>query len=706
MSNNRLLTEDLDPIIQEGGGYLVQEGFGCAIHADPSITSATLSNQTDLGICQALSVATLTPDLSTEIPIFATLVAVSNVVDATITTSIDFRIGDVYGLVTEAGDRLVAEGTSDQFLSGNPFSASPDLSANLGIAVGFNADLQASASVSPDLSTQINLVFSASGQATTTAALSAAVTMAASIASDCNIVGADLYVYRIEPVYSSRTKKIFLAEIEAYNPETASTKTWRFASGAGYNNSGTWYDPRIENPATFSRSMGGNQLGTRQSSSYGELTLVNADGGINGMSSEFFDGRTLTLKCGDPAANYASFTTILKASIETVALERERVSVRIRDRSSVLDTPFSSVKYAGNNPLPDGFEGTADDIGGQSKPRIFGRIALMPPVLVNTSKLIYQVNDGAIDSIVNVFDNGAYLTRATDYSSSTDMLANAPLAGTYRAYPAGGYFRLGTSAFGQLSVCVVEKWNFSSCTASNIILRILTEKGLTSADWVAADFVALSQRNASSLGVVVNQDETTASLIDRICESIGAWWGFDSLNRFRVARFDGPASSPVAVITHDEMLELERETDAVFPLWQVTVKADQNYLVQDKKGLAGSVTDVRANWFSQETRDQKTEDTAVQSLRLLSTTQEGTSLMNGISQAKAESSRRLSLFSVRRDTVNMTVTDPAGTLSSLDLGSTVLLQTDFLGYSSGRKMVITSIAPDYQANTLDIKVWG
>ena len=125
---------------------------------------------------------------------------------------------------------------------------------------------------------------------------------------------------------------IFIAEITAWDPGTAGVITYRFASGRGFDNAGTFYAPRIENPATFTRSMGVS-AGGRAGSSYGELTLVNTDGGLDGMADDFFDGRTLTLKYGDEAGSYGSFTTILVATIETIAVEGARVSVRLRQKS-------------------------------------------------------------------------------------------------------------------------------------------------------------------------------------------------------------------------------------------------------------------------------------------------------------------------------------------------------------------------------------
>jgi hypothetical protein len=526
------------------------------------------------------------------------------------------------------------------------------------------------------------------------------------LASVSNMVFADLSVSHYEATYSRLDSAIYLAEIQAYDPGSSSVVTWRFSNGKGYDNAGVFYEPRIEQPATLSRAMGGGSIGGKTNISYGEITLVNNDGALNALADDYFDGRTLTLKRGNPANAYGTFTTVLVATIESVAVERQIVSIRLRDNAVTLDTPFSSVKYAGTNVLPAGIEGTADDIKGQSKPRVFGRIALMQPKMVNTSKLIYQVNNGAVDSIVNVYDAGAYLSRgATDYTSQADMEANAPASGTFRAWPAGGCFRLGSSPYGTISACVVEKWDYTQSNASGIIQRILTELGYTSANWVAADFTALSQRNAGSLGVLVKDDENTSSLLTRICQSIGAWWGFDSLGRFRVARLDAPSGTAAATFTDIDILDLERRPPDTQALWQATVKSDMNYAVQSGTSLAGIVSDNRVNWLMLESRDQKASNATVKSIRLLADDQTYDSLLNGISQAQAESNRRLTLFSTRRDTVTMTIPDPYN-YTSIDLGSVVSLQTSRLGYGAGKLFTVIGVNLDYQSNTFDLTLWG
>lgn len=497
---------------------------------------------------------------------------------------------------------------------------------------------------------------------------------------------------------------IFLAEITAWDPGTSGVITYRFASGSGFDNAGTFYAPRIENPSTFQRSIGG-VAGGRTGISYGELTLVNTDGGLDAMADDFFDGRTLTLKYGDDAGAYGSFTTILVATIESLAIERERVSVRLRDRTAILEKPFSDVKYSGNNSLPLGVEGTPDDLKDRHKPRVYGRIALMQPVLVNTSKLIYQVNDAAVDAILQVYDGGAYLDKISgDYSTLQDLYDNSPASGSWRQLPGSGLFRLGSSPVGQISCSVAESWNYLNNSAAGVFSRILTAKGYTASDLVASDLTSLDQQNAGSIGLLIESGETTASILDRLCQSVGAWWGCDALGKFRIKRLNAPSGSPVATFTNDTILDIERQPDSQLPLWEVIMKADRNYAVQDKKSLAGVVPADRSAWYSEEYRDQKSADQALKTSRILADTVTFETALNGIATAAAEAARRRALYAVRRDVVTLTAANPAGV--SVDLGDVISLTTTKLGYGAGRLMTVTGVRVDYQRNLIDLTCWG
>jgi hypothetical protein len=513
-------------------------------------------------------------------------------------------------------------------------------------------------------------------------------------------------------------ERIFLVDLNAYDPATEAEIVCRFSTYGFDAGGGVYYEPRVIQPGTLSRSISTQQLGGRQAVSYGEITLAAIDGGIDYLADYYFDAREAVVRVGRVGQTIDSFVPVMRAQIEAVSVERELVSIRLRDRAITLERPFSTAKYAGTNELPDGLEGTADDIKDRQKPFIGGRVALMEPILVNTSQLIYQVNLYRVDAILNAFDSGVYLDReADDYRTIEELLDDnlAPASGGYRCYrgPEGSYIKLGSSPVGTVSVSLAESWTRNS--AAELIRRIVeyahyfnpTAKAPEDAwDWHHWDLLALDEANASALGVVLQDGETTASLLDRVCESVGAFWGFDALGKLRVIRLDEPAETADLTLDVRQMSEADRTPEGQMPWWQVTLKADRNYIPQDKSQMAGIVPAARAEWFSLEARSSEAKDDTIKSTRLLAETVEVESLLCGVGAAQAEAKRRLNLFGQRRDVGTITLPDPAQYGDKLDLGKTVHITVPRLGYSAGKNMLVIGIQTDWGRDQATITVWG
>lgn len=357
---------------------------------------------------------------------------------------------------------------------------------------------------------------------------------------------------------------IFLAQINCYDPSTGGTSTIKFATGSGFFSGSDVYPPRLQSPGSISFSINTSEGGKR-TLSFGELSLHDPDGVLSAtLSGYFFDGRDVTVLTIDPAIGWGSSAIVYRAIIETAAFTLDSIRFRLRDRAAELDVPFSTLKYAGTNSAGAGVEG-AEDLKDRYKPRIFGRVAHMEAVCVNTAKLEYQVNSVAslgntasIAEIINVFDAGAYLVPQFDsstkqpqtYSGSTAanqitaMEAAAPASNDYLIANKAGLFRLARKPFGTVTACVTSSWDINAISAAGIIQSLLTEKGYSVGDqtrrWKAADMDAMNALNAAPLGLIVQDGETTASLLGRICQSIGAWWGFSRDNYFRTAIFEAP----------------------------------------------------------------------------------------------------------------------------------------------------------------------
>lgn len=507
---------------------------------------------------------------------------------------------------------------------------------------------------------------------------------------------------------------IFLAEITAYNLATLQTETLRFCTGSGFINDATghYYEPRIEQPCAMRRELFGNgQIGGSSRASYGELTLINIDGELDYLAGYAFDGRGIVLKAGDEYASYASFVTVLKATMQQAALEWERVSIRLRDRRSTLNKPVQALTFAGNNVLPAGVEGVAD-LKDVQKPLFYGRVANIAPVLVNTSRLIYQLTTGPLAEVINVFDKGAYLTRGTDYSNQADMFGNAPAPGAYRLWKAGGMIRLGSMPAGQIAATAWEYNSIEDNTAAQIAKRLATGPGgIAVGDTVAADFTTLDGHNAGNLGLWVDANMTVSAALDKVCASVGAWWGFDQLDRFRVARFDAPNGAPAITLTDDDVISIERKAfdfggDSA-PVWRVTVNHDINHTVQNGDALAGVVTMDRRNWLGQASRKIQVADAGVKLAHPLAHEVTFDTLLTGAGYAEPEAARLLNLLKTQRSVYSVTVrAETAATLTAIDLGVVVSLQLARFGLSGGKLLRVIAIEPDYQNLSLSLRLWG
>jgi hypothetical protein len=338
-----------------------------------------------------------------------------------------------------------------------------------------------------------------------------------------------------------------LVELSAYDTNLASLVTFRFGS-VGYNDPSApgFYEPRLVQPLTFRRDMfGANTTGGASRISYGEVRLANDDGGIDNLRNYGFAGQNVSLLIGDATGPYSGFTSLIIGRIQQVLFDLKGVTIQLRDRLLDLAVPIQANKYLGNNVLPNGLEGGAD-LQDRPKPLLFGVALNIQPPCVNTSRLEYQVNDGAINLVLAVYDAGAVLTAGADYVSQVDMETNAPAAGNYRTWKAGGYFRLGTTPSGAITCDVREGANAADRTAAQIAKRIVTYTGgIASGDVNASDVTALDTANSGILGIWINDEAQFGAALDAILGSVGAWYGFDRLGKFRMQRLEAPGGSPV-----------------------------------------------------------------------------------------------------------------------------------------------------------------
>lgn len=513
---------------------------------------------------------------------------------------------------------------------------------------------------------------------------------------------------------------IWLAHLTVYDPGLPGLRTLYFSS-QGYTTGGSnlppggsahiAYDPRISQPAVMRRDcFDRGTTGGESSVGYGALELVNLDGGLDFLANMGLDGQPLSLIFGTTTLGNSTptWSTVLTGTIEQPAISWNKITLRIRDRQEELKVPVTPNTYLGNNVLPAGLEGV-DDIKGKVKPKLYGRVYNISPVLVNTSKLIYQVNDGAISTVDAVYDRALGLTKGTDYPDQATMLSTAPGASTFRVWPAGGYFRLGSSPTGEITADAVQGTADANRTAAQIIKQIALDLGIAVADIDSGDVTALDLANSSVVGIYADQSSQANQALDDIANSIGAWWGFDRLGKLRMKRLDAPSGSPATYFEAADIISIDRvasnDEGRGVPTWKTSLGYKKFYTVQSSD-YAGAVDITKKAELVKEYRTVTSSDATIKTRHKLAPLLEFNTLLVSSAAAQTECDRRLALYKAERATYNVKLGLDPSLLDTIDLGIVVRLTLPRFGMGSGKDFIVTGLQPDYRLKIIEVTLWG
>jgi len=506
---------------------------------------------------------------------------------------------------------------------------------------------------------------------------------------------------------------IYLVEITAAIDAAGTTTTLRYCSQPYTTKpsdtpANIYYDDRIVNPASISRTLYSN--GTTSGASrvnYGAVELTNVDGGLDYILPYSFDGRSLVIKIGNAGDAYSTFTTILSGTMEQVEFTFSKVTILVRDKLAIVDMPLQTTLYAGNNSLPNGVEGV-DDIAKSPKPLLYGQVFNIAPIMVNSSKLTYQINDGAIAAVGAVYDRGVALTFHADEPNVADLEAHNPPSGKYATCLALGYIRVGSVPTGILTCDATQGAASSNRTVAQVLKAMALKAGISSGDINASDVTALDTANSSVVGIWIDGADSAISAMDKVAQSIGAYFGFDALGSLRMGLFTTPTGSATLEININNILSIEHsrtnDTDKGIPAWRVNLTYQKNYSVQDFD-LAGAVTAARRSVLSLSALTKSAEDTAIKTQYTLAPTIEKESLLVDATAAQTEATRLLNLYKVSRDLYTVDVAlDLTQTLP--DLNNVVNITMNRFGLNSGKLFKIISIESDYSKNRATLTLWG
>ena len=495
----------------------------------------------------------------------------------------------------------------------------------------------------------------------------------------------------------------------------ATDKTYYF-SDAGFTNAPTGtpantpFSGRLSKPI-LSRLDMFDKLTTygSVSSGTGEVELANPDGALDEMAIGYsFNGHEILAYVGNDDAKVfpTDWQLIQRCRGEAVTVNGNLLTVAIADKMKLLDKPLLQNKYIGNNVLPAGVEGIAQDLKDKRKPRVYGKVLNVSPYYVNTARLIFQVSDKPC-SVTGVYDRGVTLTSGGSYAAFADLQNDGlqPSAGQYKVYSGaeGVYFRLGSVPAGTIT-CDAET---AEKRCGELLKTTALDMGVAAGDISASD-VATLNTIAYPCGLFAFDDITGLAAMNTIASALGAYFTFDRFGVLRMSRLSPPSGSPVySVLAHRiSALSLVRtaDTDNGIPAWSVTVKYGRNYTTQND--LANTAAQARAAFAAEEWRTVKAENASVKTVYVDSPEVEiETSLINE-ADAQAEATRYLSLLSFRTVfEVTVQLQNPTD-VAAVSIGDVISVTYPRYGLDSGRLFVVIGLVYNTSLNEITFRVWG
>lgn len=300
--------------------------------------------------------------------------------------------------------------------------------------------------------------------------------------------------------------------------------------------------PTLKNPGNFKNEIDIKNFGV-VTPSIGTITISNLNGEYDELLTRGIDGQSVTLYRGKRKSNFpGEFQKVLVATASGVSGTLEEIRVTLRNNIELLNRPYLTKRFSGVG----GAEGDAG-VQGQLRQAHIGEIKYLPPILIDSQKLIYLVSDSpARKDHFLAYDGGVPIYQAQKYGSVLEMESVAPAPGQVRflaPYAGPIYMRLGSAPAYDLRVRIIDIYHLTAVPDYAKVVNIV-------GNHLAADKIGeLIDERVS--GRLVRDDETVMSILSDFCKRqfVCAW--VTNLNKLFCERF---ASDPDASTGDDFVL--------------------------------------------------------------------------------------------------------------------------------------------------------
>lgn len=445
-----------------------------------------------------------------------------------------------------------------------------------------------------------------------------------------------------------------------------------YTTGAGEAPANTSYVPVLRGGLTIRSDI---NLDNSPSISWGDIELDNTGGIIDDWLTYVWNGRVLNLYVGDASWPRSDFRQIFTGTMDGIGSSgRDILNIKLRDKMELLNTSVTEALIGGSSNNKD-----------KLRPMLFGECHNIEPVLIDPTTLRYKINDGPIESIIEVRDGGVPVD--------------------FTPYLSVGEFTIANSVVETLTVSA-QGHKFSGTyhnTVARLIQNIVTTFGTTPlsiGDIDTTNFNTFNTANQQPVGIYLTGKTNVAELISQIGGSIGAQAVFSPAGKLQLHRINLPGVATSNITENEIKQDSFVISEVVEVKAAVTINYCKNWSVQ--ASLNSTIPTEHKDLFAKEWFESRQVDAAVATLyNLAKEVDPVDTLLLTTVDADAEALRRLNLVKTQRYIV--TAKTNLACLLTL-LGSYVNITHRRFGFSTGKVGQVISVTIDLFNNEIEFSV--
>ena len=431
------------------------------------------------------------------------------------------------------------------------------------------------------------------------------------------------------------------------------------------------YDDLLYSFPRFKMSMP-EAFGGQSQPSVGELQIDNSGGERDEWLDFAWNGWPTNIFIGSPSWSRDDFRQTLSNINVNFQSSGKLLILKLRDKQEMLNKELQTTLY------------TSGVLSGNPKPLCYGLVYFAEPMLTNSATHEYQLHDGAIEDILQVYEDCYPIPFTKDLTNGKFTLTNNPqgrVTCDVKGAKVGGVWLT---------------------KIADIVKDIITKAGLVSGDIDATSLSDFNTLCPETIGFYANSRMNCIEALDEIVKSVNGYWGFSRNGLFQLGRLNVISGTAVMELVEDDIQDRSSELEKVVePVSGIRLGYKRYW--SPAEYMAGAVTETDRADFPQAYRVVTAPGAGVTAQWPLATQPALIpTLLADASEAQDECDRRLTLFGVARKIFRLTAFSAP---QQIQLGDEIKIYYPRYGLDSGVNAIVISIEESPTSNKINLRVW-